>query len=238
VRPAPADHLDPLAEGELRVAGLLPRASNYTFLAHVIGRGRSIPVVYKPRDGEMPLWDFPSGTLCRREVAAYRLASELGWPNVPPTILRDGPHGMGAVQVFVEHDPEEHYFTLRDRHPDVFRAVAAFDVLAGNGDRKSGHCLLAPDGRIWVVDHGLCFNQAPVLRTVIWDFAGEPVAPSLLKDVRRLVEGLRGGPFRRDLLDLLSPEEVDATAERAAELVRSGQFPDPGPGRSHPWPAV
>jgi Phosphatidylinositol 3- and 4-kinase len=238
VRPAPADRLDLLAEGELRVAGLLPRASNYTFLAQVVADGTSIPVVYKPREGEMPLWDFPSGTLCLREVAAYGMASELGWPNVPPTILRDGPHGPGAVQAFVDHDPREHYFTLRGRYAEEFRAVAAFDVLAGNGDRKSGHCLLAPDGRVWVVDHGLCFNEHPALRTVIWDFAGEPVPVALLKDVRRLLEGLRSGALRHDLLDLLSLEEVDATAERAAALLRSGVFPDPGPGRSHPWPSV
>jgi uncharacterized repeat protein (TIGR03843 family) len=232
------DGLDLLAQGDLRVAGLLPRASNYTFLAHVVANGRSIPVVYKPRDGETPLWDFPVGTLCLREVAAYRLASELGWPNVPPTILREGPHGVGAVQAFVDHQAGEHYFTLRDRLADEFRAVAAFDVLAGNGDRKSGHCLLAPDGRVWVVDHGLCFNRTPVLRTVIWDFAGEPVPAALADDVRRAYRALRFGPLRDELLELLSAEEVDATAERAAELVRSGVFPVPGPGRSHPWPQV
>jgi uncharacterized repeat protein (TIGR03843 family) len=238
VRPAPADRLELLAEGELRLAGLLPRASNFTFLAHVVGNGRSIPVVYKPRDGETPLWDFPPGTLCRREVAAYRLASELGWPHVPLTILREGPHGVGAVQAFVEHDPGEHYFTLRDRYADEFRAVAAFDVLAGNGDRKSGHCLLAPDGRVWVVDHGLCFNREPVLRTVIWDFAGEPVPASLVEDIRRMLPALRRGTLRDDLLELLTTEEVDAAAERGDVLVRSGVFPEPGPGRSHPWPSV
>lgn len=222
----------------MRLLGLLPRASNYTFLAEVTSGDRKATVVYKPREGEMPLWDFPDGTLCLREIAAYRVASALGWPNVPPTIIREGPHGEGAVQLFVKADPGEHYFTLRERCPDEFRAVATFDAVVGNGDRKSGHCLLAPDGRIWVVDHGLCFNEAPVLRTVIWDFAGQPVPGSLLEDLGRLEPELRAGPLRADLLDLLSEREVDATAERAAELVRSGSFPVPGPGRSLPWPAV
>jgi uncharacterized repeat protein (TIGR03843 family) len=227
-----------LERGELRLVGLLPRASNFTFLAEVVDDARRTPVVYKPRQGEMPLWDFPQGTLCNREVAAFLVARELGWPAVPPTVMREGPHGEGSVQLFVESDPEEHYFTLRERDPDVFRAVAAFDVVAGNGDRKAGHCLLAPDGRIWVVDHGLCFSTEPWLRTVIWDFAGEEVPDALLVDLSRLEASLRGGELRGSLRGLLEPAEVDATAERAAALVAEGTYPHPGPGRSHPWPAI
>lgn len=227
-----------LSDGELRLVGLLPRASNYSFLAEVQENGRAIPVVYKPRTGEMPLWDFPEGTLCNREVAAARLAEALSWPNVPPTVMRDGPHGEGSVQLYVPADPREHYLTLRDRFADVFRSVAAFDVVAGNGDRKSGHCLLDEDGEIWVVDHGLCFNYEPVLRTVIWDFAGQPVPGPILDDLRRVERQLRAGPLRRELAELLEDSEVEATAERAAALIASGRYPHPGPGRSLPWPAV
>ena len=227
-----------LAGGDLVVRGLLPRASNFTFLAEVRDVRRVTPVVYKPRAGEMPLWDFPDGTLCQREVAAYRLARFLGWPNVPPTVLRDGPHGEGSVQLFVAADPRGHYFTLRASHADAFRPVAAFDVVAGNGDRKSGHCLVSPDGVIWVVDHGLCFNARPTLRTVIWEFAGEPVPAALLEDLRRAEEELRGGALRASLADLLDEDELDAAADRAAALVDAGVYPSPGPGRSEPWPAV
>jgi hypothetical protein len=225
-------------DGELRLVGLLPRASNYTFLAEVTGGARPLPVVYKPRDGETPLWDFPDGTLCNREMAAFVLAQALGWPNVPSTALRDGPHGEGSVQLYVESDPTQHYFTLRDRFSDEFRRVAAFDVVVGNGDRKAGHCLLTAEGTVWVVDHGLCFAARPWLRTVIWDFAGELVPDRVREDLHRIAGELRSGPLRDDLEDLLAAEEVDAAADRAEALVRAGTYPHPGPGRSHPWPAV
>ena len=230
--------LDLLEHGDLRLVGLMPRASNYTFLGEVADGDRTARVVYKPREGEAPLWDFPDGTLCLREVAAYLVATELGWPNVPPTVLRDGPHGEGSVQLFVEHDPSQHYFTLREERADELRAVAAFDAVTGNGDRKAGHVLDGADGRLWVVDHGLCFNERPMLRTVIWDFAGESVPEALLEDVHRLEGELRDGELRGDLEDLLSEPEIDATADRAAALVATGRFPRPGPGRSEPWPPV
>jgi hypothetical protein len=239
VKPAPAgEALDLLAGGDLQLLGLLPRASNFTFLAEVADGDRTALAVYKPRTGETPLWDYPEGTLCNREVAAYRVARDLGWPDVPATVLRDGPHGEGSVQLYVEADPSEHYFTLRGRFDDVFRAVAAFDLVVGNGDRKAGHCLLAPDGRIWVVDHGLCFATEPWLRTVIWDFAGEPIPEALLEDIERAEQALRSGDLRDELAGLLSEEEIDALAERARETVASGRYPEPGPGRSYPWPVI
>ena len=233
-----ATRLSILRGGELRVLGLLPHASNYTFLAEVADG--EVLAVYKPRRGESPLWDFPDGTLCQREVAAYLLASELGWPNVPPTELRDGPHGEGAVQLYVSADPTANYFTLRDdeRYRDEFLRIAAFDVVAGNGDRKAGHCLLAEDGTLWAVDHGLCFNARPVLRTVIWEFAGQPVPEPVVEDLRRVEAALREGTLRSDLLEHLESDEVDASADRAAALARTRRYPEPGPGRSVPWPPV
>jgi uncharacterized repeat protein (TIGR03843 family) len=235
---ATAVDLDLLEHGDMRLVGLMPRASNYTFLAEVTDEDRTARVVYKPRDGETPLWDFPEGTLCQREVAAYRVALELGWPNVPPTVLREGPHGEGSVQLFVEHDPTQHYFTIREERAEELHAVAAFDVVAGNGDRKAGHCLDGRDGHIWVVDHGLCFNERPTLRTVIWEFAGQPLPAAFLRDVERLGSELRDGELREDLEALLSDPEIDATVDRASALVRAGRYPSPGPGRSEPWPPV
>ena len=131
--------------------------------------------IYKPVRGERPLWDFPSG-LHRREVAAWELSEYLGWHLVPPTIMRDGPFGEGSLQLFVAADFEQHYFTLYEGRADLhdaLRRMCAFDLLANNTDRKSGHCLLGLDGRIWGIDHGLCFAEDFKLRTVIWEFGGE-----------------------------------------------------------------
>ena len=234
---ADAALLDLLANGELRPLGLLSGATNHTFLVEVAGGGHTTRAVYKPQLGERPLWDFPPGTLHLREVAAYRLADALGWPAVPATVLRDGPAGVGAVQAFVDADPSEHFFTLRDRLEE-FRPVAAFDVLANNADRKSGHCLLGRDGGIWSIDHGLCFGTWAPLRTVIWEFAGQALPEDLAGAIERVAAELRSGPLRASLAELLSDQEVDATAERAELLVGEGVFPSPGARRAHPWPLV
>ena len=227
-----------LTNGEIRPLGLMPRASNYTFLAEVSSADQTALAVYKPREGETPLWDFPEGTLCLREVASYLVSKELGWPNVPPTVLREGPHGLASVQLFVEVSPTEHFFTLRERCLEEFMPVAAFDVVANNADRKSGHCLLSPDGKIWVVDHGVCFSEEPKLRTVIWDFAGQPVPTRLRDDLQRLGAALRSGDLRRSLESLLTTQELDAAARRTARLAGTGRFPVPRTDRSYPWPPV
>jgi len=142
------------------------------------------------------------------------------------------------VQLFLEFDPREHFFTMVERRPDDFRRIALFDVVVNNADRKSGHCLLGDDDRVFVIDHGVCFSAAPKLRTVIWDFSGEPIPPDLCGDLDRLGTQLRKGSVRAELLELLDPAEVSATARRAAALVRAGRFPRPGPGRPYPWPPV
>ena len=227
-----------LERGELEVLGLLPRSTNYTFLARVTDADRRVLAVYKPRAGEAPLWDFPEGTLYRREVAAFVLADALGWPRVPPTVVRDGPRGIGSVQLFVGFDPREHYFTMREERPDEFRRIALWDVVANNADRKSGHCLLSSDGEVFSVDHGVCFHQDPKLRTVIWDFAGEPIPAPMLEDLRALAPRLAGGSLRAALAGLLSPQEVAAIERRLLALVEAGRFPEPGPGRPYPWPPV
>jgi hypothetical protein len=228
-----------LERGELEVLGRMPWSSNGTFLGCVDTEDGPATVVYKPRRGERPLWDFPTGTLCAREVASYLLSEAFGWSIVPETVLRDGPLGVGSVQRFVEHDPDEHYFTLLEDHVDVFRRFAVFDVLANNADRKAGHCLRAnDDGHVWGIDHGLTFHPADKLRTVIWDFAGEPIGEEAAVAVARVSEMVYGD-LGDELSALLSPGEVDALADRAETLLKVGRFPEPDPGyHSVPWPVV
>jgi hypothetical protein len=228
-----------LATGDLEILGLLPNASNHTFLVRAHSPSEEMLAVYKPRRGETPLWDFPEGTLCAREVATYVVARTVGWPNVPETVLRDGPLGVGSVQRFVPSDPDEHYFTLGERFPAEFRRVAAFDLVVNNADRKAGHCLLGDDGRIYVVDHGVCFNEEPKLRTVIWDFVGEPLGDEVRADLRRLGSGVRGGAVRVELADLLTEAELDALVARIEALAAMDRFPEPGPDRRpFPWPPI
>jgi hypothetical protein len=229
-----------LGRGALEVVGRMRYASNATFFVQVQADGVEVGAVYKPRRGERPLWDFSDGTLCNREVAAYELSRALGWGVVPVTVMRDdGPLGAGALQRFVDHDPEEHYFTLLEENLDRFRQFAAFDVLANNTDRKGGHCLHDRVNDVIVgIDHGLTFHAAWKLRTVIWDFAGECLQPSLADDVCRVAREAEDGAFGERIAMLLSPAELAAFAIRAADLVRDG-LPEPEPGyHSVPWPMV
>jgi uncharacterized repeat protein (TIGR03843 family) len=228
-------HLELLARGAITVRGRLPRSSNRTFLVEVTHADRTALAVYKPGAGERPLWDFPPG-LYLRELAAYRLSDALGWGLVPPTVVRDGPAGEGSLQLFVDADFEQHYFTLREdaAHHARLKAICAFDLVANNADRKSGHCLLDRDGLIWAIDNALAFHPEPKLRTVIWDFAGETIPRRLRGDLRRLV---RSG-LPDTLATLLRPEEREALLARAAALVAEPSFPADASGHRYPWPLV
>lgn len=219
---------------------LAPAGSNYTFLTRLELDGQRCRVVYKPREGEAPLWDFPDGTLYRREYAAYLLSLALGWEFVPPTVIRDGAHGVGSVQLFIQPEPGSNYFSVRQTHTADVRRMAVFDFLANNADRKAGHCFLGTDGHVWGIDHGLTFHHLPKLRTVIWDFAGEPIPEPLLRDVAKLCETLArpGSDLERDLRGLLAPEEVEALAKRMEEALATPRFPVPRGYRDVPWPWV
>ncbi len=238
--PATASACELLATGDIEVLGLLPYSSNYVFLAKVNGRGGEALAVYKPSRGERPLWDFPSGTLATREVAAYLVSEAAGWGFVPPTVLRsEGPLGRGSLQLFVEHDPERHYFALVQERLEEFASVALFDEVINNADRKGGHILEDAQGRMWVVDHGLCFNVAGKLRTVIWAFSEEPIGSSLRERLVSLGtqladEGALGGR----LAELLSPRESAATRARVESLLINDRFPAPEGERPLPWPLV
>ncbi len=220
-----------LADGTMAIEGRMPYSSNATFLVSI----GAVHGIYKPERGERPLWDFPSG-LHRREIAAYELSQWLGWDLVPLTIGRDGPLGYGSVQLFVESDPDHHYFTIRDQCPELhdrLRDIALFDIVANNTDRKGGHCLLGADGVVHAIDHGLCFAAEPKLRTVIWDFGGEPIDDARLADIARLAEQV---PLR--VAALLDDDEVAAIARRARRLLATAVFPVDRSGRSYPWPLV
>ncbi len=215
-------------------------SSNYVFVANLTAGDLTFSAIYKPLRGETPLWDFPPG-LYKREAAAYRLSRLLDWPMVPPTIIRDGPQGVGSLQLAVKHDPEQHYFTLREDPAFLpqLKRIAAFDVAANNADRKGGHCLLDEAGRIWGIDHGLCFHESYKLRSVFWDWVGEPVEDGLLDDLERAAEELAAGSdLAAPVIELLSPEERAAVGSRIAQLVRRRCFPEPGPHRHWPWPLV
>ncbi|HET9610624.1 MAG TPA: SCO1664 family protein [Acidimicrobiales bacterium] len=232
-----AGALDALRTGEVEVLGRMPWSSNATLLVEVRAGDACLRAVYKPRRGERPLWDFPAG-LDRREVAAYELSTWLGWDIVPETVLRhDGlPFGAGSLQRFVPFDVEAHYFTLLEdaAHHAALRTICCFDVLANSADRKGGHCLAGDDGRVWAVDNGLSFHCEPKLRTVIWDFASQPVGDDLLDGVRRVAD--EGGPACLD--GLLDGAERDALVGRAARLAATGTFPVDPTGRRYPWPLV
>jgi uncharacterized repeat protein (TIGR03843 family) len=227
--------LELLATGEIEVEGRMPYSSNATFLVSLTSGEHSGKAIYKPLRGERPLWDFPSG-LFRREVAAYRLSQAMEIDVVPPTIEREGPFGPGSLQWFIEADFAEHYFTLFEGRPelhDQFRRIAVFDVVANNTDRKSGHCLVDSDERIWAIDNGLCFSADFKLRTVIWEFGGEPIPDRLIEPLARVVVGVDD-----DVARLLHDEEVEAIVERASLLVESGHFPVDSTGHRYPWPMV
>ena len=221
-----------LREGDVEILGLLPGASNYTFAVTVADPELKVVAVYKPQAGETPLWDFADGTLWRREIAAYELSEALGWSLVPPTVERDGPEGIGSMQLYIEHDPEQHYFTLMPEHAATFMRVALLDHVMNNADRKAGHCLLEMSSkRVWVVDHGVCFHADPKLRTVIWDFAGEPIPVELLIELERADLGV--------LRPWLTAYELDVAMKRRTELLAARAFTAPPEDRrAYPWPPV
>lgn len=227
--------LEILSTGDIDVEGRMPDSSNGTFLVTVTLGDVSLRAIYKPLRGERPLWDFPSG-LYKREIAAHRLSEAMGFGLVPLTIERDGPAGVGSLQQFVEADFREHYFTLfesRSHLHDQFRRLAAFDIVANNTDRKSGHCLVDADERVWAIDNGLCFSTDFKLRTVIWEFGGEPLPTEILDAVRRVASS---PPV--EVTALLDDDETMAMVERAEMLAEGGMFPIDPTGRRYPWPIV
>ena len=231
-----------LLESAAEDYALLASGSNYVFLVTLrhaaAGSGYA---VYKPRRGEAPLWDFPGGTLYMRERAAYLVSEALGWRLIPPTVTREEglEHGIGVLQLFIEHDPAQHFFNLRESRADELKRVALFDWLTNNADRKGGHCIVGVDGRMWCIDQGLTFHAEDKLRTVIWDYQGQPVPPALIADVCRLGEQIESDEtLRSSLAELLSEGELAALLRRVELIDRARVFPAPPPYRPYPWPMI
>ena len=184
-----------LREGEVEVRGLFRLGSNETYLCELHSGQGSLPAVYKPVAGERPLWDFPARILAKREAAAFEFARRLGWDFVPPTVYRrDGPLGPGSFQEYRDLDLRQNYFQLREEDPDAIRRVAAFDILINNADRKAMHVRARRHGGLWLIDHGVCFHPEWKLRTVIWDFAGEPLPGEVTRKLHMIHRSQTGRP--------------------------------------------
>ncbi len=253
------DALTLLASGDLTVEGRLADASNATLYCTVCLDGLEAACVYKPVAGERPLWDFPDGTLAQREVAAYTVSEASGWHVVPPTVLRDGPFGRGMCQLWIEaEEPDDlvdvlpqgqvppgwlavvdalggggRPVTLAHADDERLRRIAVLDAVINNADRKGGHLLPTADGAVYGVDHGVSFNVDDKLRTVLWGWAGDPLAEEEREVVRRLAADL-DGPLGERLAPLLTKAEIRRTARRARRLADRATYPLPGEG----WPAI
>ncbi len=248
----PSAVLEALASGDLELLGRLVGSSNNAMVVRVwpagalpdpaapvvqIG-GDDLLAVWKPTRGEQPLFDFPIGTLTRREVAAFLVSEALGWGIVPPTLLRDGPFGEGMLQRWIEADPEADVVAMVNDDDQRLRRVAVFDAIINNTDRKAGHLLPIPGGHLHAVDHGVTFSVVPKLRTVLWAWEGDPFEADEISGLERVAEALgtvaAPGPLAGALRELLAATEVDATRARVAELLASRRFPSPSPD----WPAI
>lgn len=241
------DPHDPHAEDALRdseIGGmeLVYNSSNYVFITHLShpehGEGTGI---YKPRRGEQPLHDFPDG-LYEREIAAFELSRLLGWDLVPPTVERGGPHGIGSMQLFIDHDPREHYFELRDRDvlDEQLVRFAVFDLITNNADRKAGHLLLDPAGHVWGIDNGLCFHAQRKLRTVVWDYAGTGIPVAWLEDIRRVCALLEAEDDVTEAFRLrIAEREIAALLRRCRALLDDPVLPEMYEDyRAYPWPMI
>jgi uncharacterized repeat protein (TIGR03843 family) len=228
-----SDALRLLRDGTLDVEGRLYDASNATLFCTVTLDGVSAACVHKPIAGERPLWDFPDGTLAAREVAAYVVSEALGWDIVPPTVMRDGPFGVGMCQLWIDIDETVDVAALaRGDHPQL-RRMAVYDAVVNNADRKGGHLLPTVDGHVFGVDHGVCFSIDDKLRTILWRWRGKRLtdeAIDALSGLRAQLEGDLGAQLRA-LLDL---DEVGATVMRVDRLLATCRHPLP----SDDWPPV
>ena len=229
-----------LQEGEIIGGQRIPWGSNNTFLVYIdAGPGRYLLAVYKPRNGERPLHDFPSGSLYKREYAAYVLSQALGWPRVPLTVIRDGPQGIGSIQYYVQCDPHITYFDLIDGNAEELLRFAVFDVLSNNADRKAGHCLLGSGGRIWSIDHGLTMHSIFKMRTVMLEFQEASIPQPILKDVGVLAGRLESNTgLAGELAELLTEREINALLGRIETVLKEPVVPRLDPYRNVPWPLV
>lgn len=237
-----ATAVEVLRDGEITLVGRLVGSTNHAMLGRVTRicpepePPQTVEAVYKPIAGERPLEDFPDGTLARREVAAFLVSEAAGWGIVPPTVLRDGPFGEGAVQLWIGIDRSADVVAMVVEDDPRLRRIAVLDAAMNNTDRKGGHLVPVPGGHVYGVDHGVCFSTVPKLRTVLWGWRGEPLADDEVDGLERLASALRG-ELARDLAPLLSRAEIAATRRRVDELLATRRFPYPrGDWPAIPWP--
>jgi len=224
-----------LQHGDLELKGQFTLGSNYTFLVDVTYQDKTYPAVYKPSQGEQPLWDFPVKSLAQREVAAYIVSEAQGFHFVPFTILReDGPYGSGSLQQFIEYDLNYHYFTFTEEDKQLLQPVVVFDLLVNNADRKAGHVFFEDrTHKLFTIDHGICFHEDNKLRTVLWDFSGQTIPDDLIARLSLSPNLLA------ELEAYLSPNEIAALQSRAEKIIKRGYFPhQPRDRRAMPWPPL
>jgi uncharacterized repeat protein (TIGR03843 family) len=231
---------DALERGEIELRGQFVSGYNYTFLVTVRHEGNEYLAVYKPQKGEQPLWDFPEASLAGRERAAYLVSEALGFGLVPLTVLRDGPFGPGSLQRFVDYNPDYHYFSFKPSDRQRLRSLALFDLLVNNADRKGGHVMIEKRTRhLFAIDHGLCFHEEDKLRTVIWDFAGEPIPQDLLAALGDFRAKLASLGLRGDLAAYLTEAELAALGSRLETLLNNPVYPfPPKDRRAFPYPPL
>lgn len=226
-------------EGGLDLKGQFTLGSNYTFLVKVQHEGQELDAVYKPQKGEQPLWDFPENTLSGREAAAYIVSQALGWKLVPYTIFRpDGPFGPGSLQLFIQYNPNYHYFNMKPADKEKLRPVVLFDHITNNADRKGSHVFFEKRTRhLFAIDHGLCFNAEDKHRTVIWDFAGQSIPAELLADMHKISQP--SAQLLADLRVYLNEAELESLVMRTEILLKTAVFPDPPTDRrAFPYPPL
>lgn len=241
----------------LRVTGRLLSASNVTL--QCVNSTSLQKYVYKPESGERPLWDFPLGTLTRREIAAHNLDQLLRWRIVPSTNwTTEGPNGPGMLQNWIDevdlhrpvnvfppnavpadwitilaaHDSRDREVHLAHANTLSLKRMAIFDAIVNNGDRKAGHILADRNRHIYGIDHGVCFNTENKLRTVLWGWAGERIDQEILEDLIAL-QGVLGN-FTEPIDQWLSDSESIALRSRINRLLQTRDFPVP----STDWPAI
>ena len=221
--------------GDYELKGQFTFGSNYTFLVTIHHEGKEYPAVYKPLQGEQPLWDFPENSLAGREVAAYLVSEALGFHIVPFTTLReDGPYGAGSLQQYIDYDPEYHYFNFSDEDRQLLKPVVLFDLLCNNADRKGSHVFFENSThKLYAIDHGICFHEDDKLRTVLWDFSGQKIPEDLVSRISL------SRSLLTDLERYLNPREISALRSRAESICKKGVFPrQPRDRRAMPWPPL
>lgn len=227
------DYLRDLSHGEISVTGRLVDASNATLYASCQVKERTLICIYKPIAGERPLWDFPDGTLANREYLTFLISHWLGLHLVPPTVLRDGPYGTGMVQLWIDIDESVDLMEFFKEDNSQLRKIALLDLITNNTDRKIGHLIPTPEGRVYGCDHGVTFHEEDKLRTVLWQWAKEPFSASEV-ELLQLAKMLIATEKRDVVLGLIEEEELIATVDRIDRALSQKCFPEPNPD----WPAV